>query len=647
MKDISIDFETRSTVDLSRAGAWRYAIDRTTFVLCLAWAVDGAEPRVWRTLEEDVPADLVGAAEAVARGEARFTAWNAGFECAIWNECLAPRIPALPRLPPEAFVCTMARALTQGWPGPLGLAAGAMKLGVEKDPRGPVLTRKLGDRSRLLSWPDMPALYDYCAQDVRVEQAIQARLVRRSGGWTEREARIEALDRAINARGMRVDVAAARAVLTTVQRATERANAMLPPLTGGAVEKATQAARILGWLEGRHVHLSDMRAETVERALKRPDLPDDARAVLEVRQAAGGAAVKKLAPMLAVPDPRDGRARGLLQYHGAAATGRWAGRLIQPQNMPRPQLKGVSGDEIVAAFVDGTAEARFGANLFAAASDALRPLLTATPGNLLVRADLSAIEARIVLWLAGHDDAMHLFRTGACIYCETATAVYGRLITKAENPTERQVGKVIVLGCGYQMGPSRFQQHAEDSGVIVTASQAEEFVGAYRRRWHKVPSLWWGLNEACLEAALTGGTRSYRGVDFAMHRGAMLCRIPSGRVLTWQDAQVAEGRFGDPQVQVKRMKEGRWETVDLYGGILAERVTQALARDVMADGMLRMQAEGLDIVLTVHDEVCNDIPEAKAADAEKVLVQCLTQAPTWAPDLPLAAEAATGFRYGK
>jgi len=638
MLEVSIDFETRALADLRAVGAWRYARHPRTYVLCLAWSEGRAEPRVWRPLFEPLPARLREIADMAARGEAVFRAWNAAFERNVWNHTLRRGFPDLPELPPEAFVCSMAEALAFGWPGSLEMAAKVSGVAEQKDPRGDYLTRVCGNARYALTRANLDGLADYCKQDVRTEMAVATRSRRLS----DRERELYLLDQRINDRGIRVDVPAAKAVLRTITAAMDKLNADLPGLTDGAVEQATQAARIRTWLASRGVHLPDLAAETVERALKRADLPDDARKVLRIRQLAGGSAVAKLTPMILVPDPHDYRARGLLQYHGAAATGRWAGRLIQPQNMPRPALK-VDSDDLINSFVNGTALDRFGDDVFIAASDALRPLLTATPGNVLVRADLNAIEARIVLWLAGHSDAMNLFRTGACIYCEMASAVYGRRITKAENPIERQVGKVIVLGCGYQMGAARFQEHAAANGISVTLAEAETFVKAYRSRWHLVPKLWRGLEAACVAAATRGGIHSYRGVDYALHDGAILCRLPSGRRLVWQGASVREGEYG-PQVWVKRMRAGQWEDVLLYGGILTERATQALARDVMAEGMLRVERAGVPVVLTVHDEMVTDTGRT---DAETILVQSMTEPMPWAPDLPLAAEATSAFRYGK
>lgn len=640
---VSLDFETRSVLDLKRVGAWRYASDRSTVVLCLVWRV-ADDARVWVPMRDPPPDDLIRLAEEAAQGRAVFCAWNVAFEWAIWHLNLRPRLGgALPEVPRSSWRCTMTEALMQGWPGKLEMAAKAMNL-TGKDKRGEALLRRCGATGERFNAVDFQALVEYCVQDTAVEANVRKRLIEYKGPWTARERKIELLDHEINRRGVRVDLSAAKAVLSAVEEATAKSNALLASITGGIVTSATQAARLREWAAGQGVPLPDLTAGTVERALARDDLPQHVRSVLTIRASAGGSAVKKLHPLLEVPDPVDWRARGLLQYHGAAATGRWAGRLIQPQNFPRPLLKGVDGEELIETFVSGRALERWGSDIFSAASDALRPLITATPGNRLVRADLSAIEARLVLWLAGHTDAMALFKTGTCIYCEMASAVYGRAINKTEHPEERFVGKVIVLGCGYQMGPARFLAHAESVGLTITEQQAEEYVNAYRRRWWRVPKLWAGLERACFEAARTGRQTSYGGVDFATRNGAILCRLPSGRVLTWQDAQIAPGRFGTEQVSVRRVKEGRWERVDLYGGIITERVTQALARDVLAEAILRAEAAGLNVVLTVHDEIVCD---TDAQDAEARLTQCLTEPPQWAPDLPLAAEATASFRYGK
>ena len=643
-----LDFETRSAVDLKKAGAYRYAEDPSTVVLMLGYARPGEEPDWWQP-GEPFPGVLVEAARSATEP---LHAHNALFERLIWNGPLRRVVPGLPILPASAWDCTMARGAAAGWPLKLERLGEAMDLHQQKDPRGSQLVAAWGNAKRNPRAETFPDLVEYCRQDVRAESAALLRLP----ALSKRERQVWLLDQTINDRGVGVDVESARAIKALLADAVRDISASLHRLTGGAVDRPTQAARIRDWanerLLDRGLRLHDLKAETVEHALNVWDwthLDPAVREVLSARQEAGGAAVKKIDAMLACVCS-DGRARGLLQYH-AANTGRWGGRLIQPQNFPRPTQK--IDPAIFRAVRDDPRRVRemvetFFGGVFTAAADALRPLLWSPPGSgkIIRRADLNAIEARIVLWLAGHEDAMAIFRSGHCIYCEQASAVYGRRIVKGEHPNERQVGKVIVLGCGYQMGASRFQEHAAANGIIVTLAQAEEYVRAYRTRWHGVPKLWYGLERAAWAAVLKGGTHSHAGCDFAMHEGALCCRIPSGRVLRWQGVEVDQGVDDDrPTLYVRKIEAGRWKRLSLYGGLITERVTQALARDVMVHGMMLAEEAGLPAILTVHDEVVTE--PLVDGPSVRVLEECMTTVPRWAPGLPLAAEGAEGPRYGK
>lgn len=635
-----IDFETRSDLDLREVGAYRYAEHPSTTPLCLSYETAKGDVDRWE-IGDPFPEEVIEvAARALAGGEP-LHAHNATFERLIWNGPLRRLFPALPVLPPEAFDCTMARAAADGWPLKLETLGDAMGLPEieRKAASGRALISACSSTRKPLNAARLVEFFDYCDQDVRAERAVLTRI----HPLSKSERRVYLFDQQINDRGVGIDRASALAIQIALTEANRKMARRLYDLTRGAVERQTQTARIVEWCRTRGVSLPDLKAQTVETVLRDPDvLPGDVQEVLQIRADAGGAAVKKIDTMLAcVCD--DGRARGLLQYHGAN-TGRWAGRLIQPQNFPRPT--GTIDPSWFTRSPWQEIDAIYPGGLYTAASDALRPLMWAAPGKVIRRADLSAIEARIVLWLAGHDDAMQIFRDGKCIYCEMASAVYGYPVTKKEHPEERQNGKVIVLGCGYQMGASRFVEHAADYGLSVTLGQAVEYVGAYRDRWYKVPQLWYGLEKCAYRAVEQGGVHSYHGIDFAVHDGALCCRIPSGRVLRWQGVELDYEDDGDrPRLFVHKVDQGKWKRLSLYGGLITERVTQATARDVMVHGMLRAEEEGLPVVLTVHDEVVTEPFET--GPSVKTLEACLTETPRWIPGLPLAAEGAEGRRYGK
>lgn len=632
-----IDFETYSELDLRTAGAYRYAEHPSTRVLCMAYH-DGMIAEVWWPGEPFPEAVRLAAVRAVVDGEL-LVAHNAVFERAIWNGPLRRLVPDLPILSAEHWHCTMASAARHGWPLGLEDLCEALDLNLKKDTTAGQVLRVLTKPSKTRAHPDhFATLEAYAKRDVEVEHLLTGILPPLTGG----ERRVWLLDQTINDRGIRLDRRAAVAIREAVEAERHDANRRLAELTG--VDRATMAERLRAWCRERGVSLPDFRAATVEAALRREDLPPDVREVLAIRADAGGAAVKKLDAMLTCVCA-DGRMRGLLQYHGAIATGRWAGRLVQPQNLPRPS-QDVDPEDFLRLSRPALRE-KYG-SVLQAASDALRKLIIADPGKLLVRADLSAIEARLVFWLAGHDDAMEIYRTGGDIYCEMARAVFKRPITKADK-YERFIGKTIILGCGYQMGAAKFRATANAAGANLTEEQAAEYVRAYRTRWNRVPAMWYGMQEAVETATRNPGQKTEWGpVAFKSTGRTLLVRLPSGRILHWQGLRLDyEGDFGEERLKVvvKKMATGQWTDMTLFGGMIVERVVQATARDILVHAMFQAEEHGLPVVLSVHDEIVTEPDEN--GPGVNTLITCMTTAPVWAPGLVLGAEGEADRRYGK
>jgi DNA polymerase len=396
--------------------------------------------------------------------------------------------------------------------------------------------------------------------------------------------------------------------------------------------------------------MPDLRAETVAKTLKSPPktASEAALRVLELRADAAGSAVKKIDAMLTCVSP-DGRMRGLLQYYGAVATGRWAGRLVQPQNLPRPEFD--VDPEDFQRLPREAIETVYGCDLLGVAKSALRRLLWAAPGSVLVRADLSAIEARLVFWLAGEEKALNLYRNKADIYCEMASRVFGRVITKADKD-ERFIGKVLVLGCGYGMGARKLQGTIETLGGRAPDDlAAQRYIESYRTAWPRVVAAWQELQQAAVRAygSLGRNVEALAGrVAFRFDGDSTLrVRLPSGRVLSWHDVKwdYEEQTLVSGRAVASSATRGTFQR--LYGGALLERITQATARDVMAEAMLEAEANDMPIVLTVHDEIVCEVPEKRGATAAETLLGLMRTPPAWAGGLPLDAEAECERRYGK
>jgi len=667
---LSIDFETASQVDLRQTGAYAYAQSETTRVLCMAFAFDDGPVSVWRE-GQNFPATV---SEHV-RHLRPVRAWNAAFEYAVWNHTLSRQLANCPlhQMAPadldlDQLHDTMAAAAYWGLPMKLDDAAPAAGLNVQKDKAGHALMmrmnkpRHVNKRTGEVRWwhEEDPAkfdqLADYCAQDVVVERAIANTIPE----LPEQERRIWLMDARINERGVGIDKPLVSSLTGLARQAQDATNAQVLRITGGDVRTATSTAAMLGYLTANGYPEDNLRKATVEARMPQPDCLGVERELLELRQSGAKTSTAKLARMLTAADPQDpadfGTVRGMLQYYGASRTGRWAGRLIQPQNMPRGSL-GSAIDDAIAAVLSNTpldiVELLYGAGL-EVVSSCLRGCLRARRGKELVVLDFSQIEARVVAWLAGQTDILDVFKSGRDVYIYTAARVTGTpedQITK--NSPLRQLGKVLVLACGFGMAALKFRETAEGYGIELSEAEAATAVTGWRDANNKIVNFWWDLDRAARHAIENPReTFAVRHITFGMWRGHLLMRLPSGRTLCYRDAELRpqEDRPGDEITYMGINQYTRnWERLRTYGGKLAENATQAVARDAMADAMLAAdERPELDLVLTVHDELVAEAPEGRpAVEAREIMEQIMLTPPVWAPDLPVDCDGWVGSRYRK
>lgn len=668
----TIDFETRSAAKICTTGSWRYACDPTTEVLCLAFRLpfwpDGdvalwhpAFPQFeWPEEGDDRLADLFfwildgGLVEA----------HNAFFERGIWNNIMIPRYGWID-VPAESWRCSAAKAASHALPRSLEDAGLALGLDVRKDTVGKKLLLRLckprkvrmaeliaGTPSDAILYHESRAeferLFHYCRQDVRAEEAISNALPDLSPDETA----VYLLDQMTNERGVRLDregVTAARQMLATEQRAL---NAELRQITDGAVPRATCRAQIKTWCAGRGIDLPDTTKTTVQTVLEdtRNQLAPDERRVLEILRTLGQSSTAKYDAMAAQICPDD-RVHGLLLYHGAS-TGRWTGAGIQPQNFPRGTCKGWDMDfawEIIRAGDAECLRLLYG-DVMAALAHALRGALIPSEGQTFYVADYAGIEARVLLWLAEDEDGLDIFRSGRDIYCEMASSIYQRPITKA-NKDERQLGKVAILGLGYQMGYTNFVSAAGLYGITLTDTMSRKVVDAYRRRFSRVTQFWADVEAAALLAVEYPETAIACGRVTCLKEGRFLYIIlPSGRRLAYCDPWREEVvRYQRPHLQLSFMGvhalSRKWQRQLTYGGSLVENIVQAVARDLMAEAFVRCAESGVYVpVLTVHDEIIAEGPPGLPVQMFEDLV---AENPAWAEGCPVAAEGWSGARYRK
>ena len=675
---VTIDFETRSKVSLDDVGGYAYTRHPSTEVHCLAYHLP-EDPltldcvRLWHKAtqsasiaESPPPLELFHA----VNGRVLIEAHNAGFEWDVWHNIMVPR-HGWPPLQADRVACSAAKAAAHALPRALEDLCVVLRTSARKDMEGHALMRrmskprklKVAERKALLArgidpdsttqWQEsreeLERLWTYCRRDVLAEAQSSEALPDLSPSEWE----VYLLDQVINRRGFFVDEEGLRAALHFVDEVCQRCEEELVQIAGDV--RPTQRLKLKAWLHEHGVLVPDTQGATVDEWLASGRVEDaEARRVLEIMRAVNRTSTAKYRTLEAYTV--DGRVRRTLVYHGAS-TGRWTGSGPQPHNFPRGTVSDMdtAWEDVVKAFREkawGWVEFLHGEPMDLL-SGMTRGSIVAPQGRELLVADYAAIEARVVLWLAGEEAALEVFRAGRSIYCDLAEEIYGRPIDKKKDPVEYQIGKQGILGLGFGMGPPKFVTTVHDkAGINIPHEFASEVVKRYRKKYVRIPAEWWGQEAAAISAAANPGRVFRQGRCAWKASGRTLrCRRPSGEHLTYYDPVVTKKLtpWGEERDCLTFMavdpKTKQWRRQDTYGGTLVENIVQATARDVMAAGMKAAEAAGYSVVLTVHDEVVAEVPEGFGSVEE--LIGLLTTVPAWAEGCPIGAEGWRGRRYRK
>lgn len=640
---MGVDIETYSSVDLLKSGVYRYVEAPDFDILLIGYKFDDEDEVRQIDTTADPRETWNEFLDALFDPDIIKTAFNANFE----RTCLAKWTGSA--MPPDEWRCTMIKALTLGLPG--SLASVGMALGLPedklKDPQGKALiqyfskpckpTRSNGQRCRNYPAhdPEKWALYrSYNRQDVVTEQEILKRLSIYK--TTEDEQKLWSLDQDMNDHGVKLDRKLIRNIVDYDTRHREELQDEARQITG--LSNPNSPAQLKEWLETEGIYQTSLSKDTIATLLK-GDIPAEVRRVLEIRQALGKTSVSKYSTMLeAICD--DDRLRGILQFYGANRSGRWAGRLVQTHNLARNTLPDLA---LARALVrDGdfdTLETLFGEPSFVF-SELVRTAFIPSDGCRFVVSDFSAIEARVISWIAGEEWRLQTFRDGGDIYCATASQMYHVPVVKhGINGELRQKGKVAELACGYQGGVGAMK--AMDRDGTIPEEELQGIVDAWRAANPTIPKLWRTCEMAAKTALREHRTvRIRHGIAFSYVNGNLFVKLPGGRKLCYWGTRLRQddmtGRESIVYMGVNQ-KTKQWQETETYGGKLVENIVQATARDCLAVAMTRVAALGYKIVMHVHDEMIVDVP-IRDKDALTVINKCMADPIDWAPGLPLKGD---------
>ncbi len=640
---MGVDIETYSSVDLLKSGVYRYVEAPDFDILLIGYKFDDEDEVRQIDTTADPRETWNEFLDALFDPDIIKTAFNANFE----RTCLAKWTGSA--MPPDEWRCTMIKALTLGLPG--SLASVGMALGLPedklKDPQGKALiqyfskpckpTRSNGQRCRNYPAhdPEKWALYrSYNRQDVVTEQEILKRLSIYK--TTEDEQKLWSLDQDMNDHGVKLDRKLIRNIVDYDTRHREELQDEARQITG--LSNPNSPAQLKEWLETEGIHQTSLSKDTIATLLK-GDIPAEVRRVLEIRQALGKTSVSKYSTMLeAICD--DDRLRGILQFYGANRSGRWAGRLVQTHNLARNTLPDLAlARELVRDGDFDTLETLFGEPAFVF-SELVRTAFIPSDGCRFVVSDFSAIEARVISWIAGEEWRLQTFRDGGDIYCATASQMYHVPVVKhGINGELRQKGKVAELACGYQGGVGAMK--AMDRDGMIPEEELQGIVDAWRAANPTIPKLWRTCELAAKTAIREHRTvRIRHGIAFSYVNGNLFVKLPGGRKLCYWGTRLRQddmtGRESIVYMGVNQTTK-QWQETETYGGKLVENIVQATARDCLAVAMTRVAALGYKIVMHVHDEMIVDVP-IRDKDALTVINKCMADPIDWAPGLPLKGD---------
>ena len=648
VRNLSIDIETYSDVDLSKCGVYKY-VEGDFHILLFAYAFDDEDVKIVDlACGEKLPQEVL---DAIDDPNVIKWAWNAQFE----RTCIGHYLGRV--LNPDSWRCSMVHAASLSLPLSLKEAAKALKTGEQKDKAGENLIRyfsvpckptKSNDgRTRNLpehnpeGWQQFK---DYCVQDVRTERDIRKRL--EVFPLMEHEWDYYHMDQRINDRGVLIDKKLVEQAIACDLMLSDAMTKKAYELTG--LENPNSVSQLKTWLQERGIEIDSLGKKEVAALitdLDKHSCDQEALDMLKLRLQMAKSSVKKYQAADRCTCA-DGRARGLFQFSGANRTQRWSGRNIQLQNLPQNHISTLDeARELVKMGCFDMVESIYG-NTPDILSQLIRTMLIAKPGHKFIVADFSAIEARVLAWLAGEEWRMEAFKNGEDIYCASASQMFGVPVVKhGINGELRQKGKVAELACGYGgAAGALISMGALDMGL--SEEELPDLIDDWRNSNPKIVQFWWDIEKAAIETIKDHKDRQVGRIGVSFSNNTLWLQLPSGRRLAYVKPKLQPNRFGRLSITYEGLgQNNKWSRIETYSGKLVENITQATARDLLAEAMWRIENAGLDIVGHVHDEVILEVPEDDVT-VEKVC-QIMNQNPKWADGICLSSAGYSGSYYFK
>lgn len=634
---LSIDIETYSSNDLVKSGVYSYADAPDFEILLFAYAFDDESVQIIDLKNgEELPYRV---RNALMSKDVQKTAYNAQFEITCIQKFFGIKLDL------SQWSCTAVMAAELGLPQNLAGVASVLNLQQQKDTRGKRLidyfckpckpTKTNGGRTRNLAEhkpEDWQIFKDYCCQDVEVERSIRNKIS--AFPIADSEQKLWEYDQRINARGVRVDMNLVNNALTYNAKASEDYTREAVEITG--LENPNSIPQLKKWLEEQTGNKQETLTKADVKKIIASTENESIKRVLKIREALGKTSTAKYEAMKRSVCS-DGRIRGLLQFYGANRTGRWAGRIVQVQNLPQNHLSDIA--DVRKLVTDGDYD--WFSMLYTVPqtlSELIRTAFIPSEGRRFIVSDFSAIEARVIAYLADEKWRLKVFEENGDIYCASASQMFGVPVVKhGINGHLRQKGKIAELALGYGGSVGALaSMGAIDMGI--PEEELPELVQVWRNSNPNIINFWWTVNNAVISAIKGIPVTIQHGISFFRKSGILFIKLPSGRKIAYVKPAIGKNKFGSDSITYMGMNQTTktWERLETFGGKLVENIVQAFARDCLAENIIRLEDAGYEINFTVHDEVILDVPKGQGSLEEVNAI--MGQEISWAKGLPLKAD---------